>query len=373
MPATTAQSYLMPVSFRVRAMVVFILTVFAAYASAQSCLSECVDPTRPCVCVLDPLEADISWTPFGSVEPLPVKIGQPLNIGDQLRGAAGSGIVEVVCPGGSEVKLHGQFHAFIQPPGNDQDCAFDLLAGGVEVVAQAPTEIQAGETAMGSVMTQYAMHVSSDRANQSRIECIVYEGEVSVRYSVGRAFQLGTAGKALWAPGEARPSLTKVAESDIRAAALVYARTDVARLAPDDRNADPRQTRSLLRMLDSAYQTVLSMPRDLQARMQMAALQTDLSNSRQVLYHLDQAEQLQPADGGQRALIAAMKYGAYAQLGETSNARAELEKVREIDPEQYERLRRIDPSRVQLRSADPALLDVRPLAPIELRQGQDPR
>jgi hypothetical protein len=102
---------------------------------------------------------------------------------------------------------------------------------------------------------------------------------------------------------------------------------------------------------------VLMRPRDAQARIRMAALQTDLGNSKQVLYHVQRAEQAGPVRDDHRTPIAVMKYTALKRTGRDAEANVEIEKVRTLDPAQYERLRKLDPATIRL--ADPAFEPLR--------------
>src|SRR5688572_24081595 len=86
----------------------------AGTAAAQQCESVCSDPTKTCICVVAPAEAQFDLTRVGA-QLEQGRIGIALNPGDQIANSGAETIVELACPGGSEVKLHGAFHAVVLP------------------------------------------------------------------------------------------------------------------------------------------------------------------------------------------------------------------------------------------------------------------
>lgn len=312
-------------------------SLLATPTPAQPCDASCTDSTKPCVCLIDPVDARVTLTPFGTVTRELAQVGRALDPGDQLLNLDDGAIVEIVCPAGSEIKLHGQFHTIVQPSGTDRDCVFNLLAGNADVLATKPTELQAGETIMGSVSTQYGMHVWRDDRDLN-VECTVFEGDAVVRYGDRWRFDLSDSSKANWAVGRIEPDLARVTTADIDATSMVYARADLARL--QRRGETPADPQALLRDLNATYAQVLTRPKDVPSRVQMAELQTKLNNPSQGLYHLQRAEKLQPAQDAEKATIASLKYTVLTQLGREEEAQIEIGKVRQLNPALYrERVR----------------------------------
>ena len=331
-----------------------VVILSTAELFAQCAGVTCADPMKACVCVVDPVEAPISLVPFGTVVRQPARVGQSLSVGDQLSSVRPDAIAEVGCPGGSEVKLHGVFLAIIKPSAQGQDCAFDLLAGSADVLGTKPTQVEAGETLMASKTTRYGIRVR--RAGTAlNVECLVFEGEAQVRYANRWDRGVKEGGKTTWRLGAGDPAQATVTDIDVRATSGVYARADLARMRI--RGETPANPRATLSELNSRYATVMLRPRDTQARIQLAALQTDLGNSGQVLYHVQRAEQIGPVRDDQKTAIAVMKYTALKRTGRDADANVEIEKVRALDPAQYERIRKLDPAKIRL--GDPALKQLR--------------
>jgi hypothetical protein len=324
-----------------------VLTLLVAFLGAAEleaqCTAPCTDATKACVCVLDPADAPVSLTPLGTVQRQPARVGQPLSPGDQLLSTRPDAIAELTCPGGSEVKLHGAFHAVIRPTAQGQDCVFDLLAGNADVLGVKPTQGTVGETVMGSSSTQYGIRVRRT-GNALNVECLVFEGEAEVKYANRWSRVLKDTTKSTWSQGRGDPLEARVVESDIRATSGVYARADLARRPIGGQT--PADRRALLNELTATYTAVMARPRDPQARILLAALQTNLRNSKQVLYHLQRAEK-EPTRNEQKIDIAIMKYAALKQTGRDTEANVEIEKVRQLDPTQYEKLRLADPAAIR--------------------------
>jgi hypothetical protein len=340
--------------WHVGGLTLFLIGVLSAAEVSAQCGVPCADPMKACVCVIEPVDAPVNLVPFGSVMRQPARVGLSLSSGDQLSSVRADAIAEVACPGGSEVKLHGQFLAIVRPSGPGQDCVFDLLAGNADVLGAKPTQVEAGDTLMGSSTTLYSIRVR--RTGEALdVECLVFEGEAQVRYANRWSRGIKEGSKTAWRLGSGDPTQLQVTDPDVRATSSVYARADLARLRiRGERPSDPR---ALLNELNASYARVMTRPRDAQARLQLAALQTDLGNSKQVLYHVQRAEQAGPVREDDKTAIAVMKYTALKQTGRDAEANVEIEKVRVLDPAQYERIRKLDPAKIRL--SDPALQRIR--------------
>jgi hypothetical protein len=315
-----------------------ILVLCAADLWAEECGAGCIHPEKTCLCVVDPQDATIGLTPLGSIERRLAEVGQTLEIGDELVSTDGRAVVELTCPGGSQVKLHGQFRAVIMPGEEGQDCALNLFSGAADVLTENPTQLESGEAVMGSKRTQYGMRVWRD-ADGANVECIVFDGEVRVHSRGARwGYDLTASRKALWRGGRRPERADPVSERDIGASAAIYARADVARLQA--RGVEVADPGALRRELLRTYAQVMAQPHEVQPRIELAALQTRVSNPKQALYHLGRAEMLEPAQTEEKAAIATTKWVAYKQSGEEENAKAEAEKVRTLDPAAYQTLMR---------------------------------
>jgi hypothetical protein len=324
------------------ALCTFIFALAAGELPAEECGADCSHPEKACLCVVAPGGSRISLTPIGSVERQAAKLGQALEIGDELVNTAEDAIVELACPGGSEVKLHGQFRAVIMPGAEGQDCAFNLLAGGADVLTDKPTQVQGGETVMGSVRTQYSMRVWRTPDN-SNVECVVFEGEAEVQNLAARSRRaLTSSTKAIWTNGRLVRDVNSVSRRDIETASLLYARTDVARL--QSRGMEIADAGVLQASLVRGYAAVMVQPNQAQPRITLAALQTDWRMPKQALYQLTKAEKSEPARQEEKVAIAATKFVAYKQIGREQEAAVESEKVRRMDPATYERLRTLNPA-----------------------------
>jgi hypothetical protein len=302
------------------------------------CGANCSHPEKACLCVIDPEEAPVEFTPLGSFERRPTKAGQALDIGDELINSEGDAIVELACTGGSRITLHGRFRAVIMPGEEGQDCAFNLLSGAAEVLTEKPTQLESGEAVMGSKRTQYGMRVWRD-PNGAHVDCLVFDGEVQVRTRDARwGYDLTSGGKAIWSGGRPPERLEKLSRDDIRRSSMVYARADVARL--QTRGVEVADPGALRGELQRTYALVMSQPHEVGPRIELAAIQARISNPTQALFHLQRAESLEPARTEDKTAIAATKWFAYKQRGQETEAEVEAERVRTLDPGTYRTLMR---------------------------------
>lgn len=308
--------------------------------AAEQCNEECTHPTKACLCVVASSTGKVTITSLGSSEAQPALLRQALDIGDQIATAEGPALIELTCPGGSQVKFHGDLRTVIRPSAEGQDCAFDLLSGASDVQASAPTELQAGDVTMGSKSTLYGMRVwrTPDGPN---VECLVFEGEAQVRGSQRQNYRsLLSSSKAAWTNGRrlAGSEQARVTAPDIAATARIYAQTDIFRLQIQNVEVSAETRSDLIK----SYTGVLARANDVQSRIDLAVIQTNAGIARQALYHLNQADRIPTLDPQQRTAIASTKVVVYTKLGRQQETATELEKVRKLDPAVYQNLRRQD-------------------------------
>jgi hypothetical protein len=319
------------------------MILFATELSADECGVECSHPEKVCLCVVDPPDTAISLIPLGSIERRPVRVGQALEIGDELLGTDVRGLVELTCPSGTEVKLDGQFRVVIMPGGEGQDCTFNLLSGAADVLTDQPTQLEAGgEVTMASRRTQYGMRVRRE-ADAASVECLVFDGEVELSAPDPRwRYELTSGQKTRWIAGRPLrdPSVPgglesphRVSRQDIEGAAQKYARTHIARLQTQGVQVD--DPRALRGDLVRSYRQVLVRPSEPRPRIDLAEIYLRVGSPKQALYHLGRAERLEPAQREERAAIAVAKWTAYEQSGREEAATREAETVRELDPALY--------------------------------------
>jgi len=317
-----------------------VLALGALPRAAEQCSNDCTHATKACLCVLAASKGSVTITSLGSTEAQPALLRQALEIGDQIATTEGTALIELSCPGGSQVKFHGNLRTVIRPSIEGQDCAFDLLSGASDVQASAPTELQAGDVTMGSKSTLYGMRVwrTPDGPN---VECLVFEGEAQVRGSQQQNYQsLLSSSKAAWTNGRrlAGSEQARVTPPDIEATARIYALTDILRLRSQNTEVPDHLRADLIK----SYAGVLARANDAQSRIDLAVIQTNAGIARQALYHLNQADRIPTLDPQQRTAIASTKVVVYTKLGRQQETTTELDRVRRLDPTVYENLRRQD-------------------------------
>jgi hypothetical protein len=305
--------------------------------AAEQCNEECTHPTKACLCVVASSTGKVTITSLGSSEAQPALLRQALEIGDQIATAEGPALIELTCPGGSQVKFHGDLRTVIRPSAEGQDCAFDLLSGASDIQANQPTELRAGNVTMGSKSTLYGMKVwrTPDGPN---MECVVFEGEAQVWTSRQQNYRSMTSNsKAAWTRGR-WAGQGRITADDIEATARIYAQTDIFRLQIQNVEVSAETRSDLIK----SYTGVLARANDVQSRIDLAVIQTNAGIARQAIYYLNQADRIPTVTPEQRSAIASTKVVAYTKVGRQQEAAVELERVRRLDPAEYQNLRRQD-------------------------------
>src|SRR4029079_843201 len=125
-------------------------------------------------------------------------------------------------------RFSGAFRVVVLPPRTDVPCVLQLLAGGVDVMAEEPTEINAGGVLLGSKGTQYAVHL---RRSESGPVCegVVYENDLLIR-TAQKEIPLSTSRSWVFNFATGTGEQAGISEQALRQSAVIASRFDVARL-----------------------------------------------------------------------------------------------------------------------------------------------
>lgn len=283
-----------------------------------------------------PSSLDVTCFRLADMDEVPASLDMKLEVGDELIGT-GSVSVELECAGGSLLRFDGRFRLLLTEPSEGQDCAINLLAGNANVTSENPTGMTSGETTMGSAGTIYEFRVSKGPQGIEQ-ECVVYEGQVDVKYGSHSRLKLSGGQKSAWQRGQ-RVRRAQVQKKDVERVAALYARLDAskARLPtvrdPEDGTPlSPRAVRQdAYKELSSLYQQVLERPQDSEARLNLAVRQLNYSNNDEAFYHAKQAEG-RAKNKTEKAYIALTQAALYSEMGDEQRASQQLRRARELDP-----------------------------------------
>src|SRR6185295_2368107 len=254
-----------------------------------------------------------------------IRVGDRFEAGDELT-AISDVTIELTCPEGSAVKFSGRFRAFISASKDKEDCAINLLAGQADIITNHPTSIESGERVAGSKGTVYSIRVNRD-AQGSTLWCAVLDGEVEVRGQSGDPSGLKGGSKKVWSPAGIHEQ--NLSSDDIKGSSVLYARMDAVKATM----AGVKTTASTIADLETSYRRVFQAPADAEARIELAAMQTNLKVAAGAIYQLDRAEKLTPStDKAQLARVSAIRSVTYKESGDSSKAAEEAAKAQKIDP-----------------------------------------
>ena len=314
-----------------------VLCGLSAVAAASADCGGCSDAELACVCAVaaEGDEDQVFILPLAAFDREPARVGRTVDAGDEVIGTAEGAAVELRCPRGSSVQLHGRFRVVVESHADDVDCAIDLLAGAADITTDGSTAIESGVLLMGSLRTLYGMRLSRV-GNEVERECVVFDGEAEVKVEGVEESELSAGQKAAWRGRAQSGAVVRLARADIDAAANLYTRIDLARAQADGEVVENPETQKVA--LKRSYMRVLSRPTEPESRLSLAVLQTNLGNSRQALYHLAKAEtQEDRATVEQKAMVAYTKSTAYAKIGQQEDSERELERAKQLDPEVLQR------------------------------------
>jgi hypothetical protein len=161
-----------------------------------------------------------------------------------------------------------------------------LLAGGVDVMAEEPTEINAGGVVLGSKGTQYAVHL---RRTESGPVCegVVFENDLLIR-TRQKEIPLSTSRSWVFNFSTETGQQGDISERALKESAVIASRFDVARLRVDGvltpaRAADIERQESELVAL---HMEVLKAPANKDARLRLGTRQEKVGSIDSARYNL---------------------------------------------------------------------------------------
>ncbi len=291
-----------------------------------------------------------------------VSIGTTLEYGDELLGS-GAVLLAINC-GGSPLKFAGRFRVLITAPAPGQSCAVNLRDGSADVLSDQPTEVQSGETTLGSKGTVYGVRVRRGRDGQTAAQCLVFEGAVAMTQPRRRPFVLQEGNKMALGVQDSPQQLN---QSDIVQTADLYARLNLSRAvvagAASGISGEP------LTALRSTYEKTFQYPAHAEARVELATLQHEFRADQEADYNLKRAEVIavQRNDTKLQARIALSRAVVLQSQGITGPASQELQKAKTLDPGIFNRqdlqIYRIDEKQLRTIQPDIMIAPVRTIRP----------
>lgn len=205
---------------------------------------------------------DVQLIRAASTARVPLVLGVKLELGDSLESLSGKPVVELKCPNGTIYTFRNKFRIVLVPP-SQAGCAVNLLSGSLDVLADQPTEVNAGGARLGSEGTVYSVTVDSS-AGAARLRIAVFEGRVKISGDepIGQGAVL-----AIQEKDRSRSPIDPA--QDILPLAATFARLDVARAQNAEAVAEAFRT------LKGLHVQVLTMPDDREPRIALARAQLD--------------------------------------------------------------------------------------------------
>ncbi|MEM9304696.1 MAG: hypothetical protein AAGE01_21470, partial [Pseudomonadota bacterium] len=275
---------------------------------------------------------------------VPIARGMQLDPGDIIESAETGKGIELTCPPdtNSQYRFEGLFRVMMAGVTDDGGCAFELLAGRVDVLTDADTQVDSGGVVLGTEGTQYALSVARAAGGEVSREVVVFDGTVTIRTpAVDSRLQAGNA--VVLASLRATPQERPVARMDVARATRMLVNFDTSRALRADPSLDPNTVR---RSLASSHSRVLTAS-DAQA----SAARLDLAQTQQG-YQLNDA-----------AVSNFNKAGVLNQQGIQEHA-IDLSTLNQgLNPRNYEILRQKLPNQIEERRTirdlriDPGRLD----------------
>jgi hypothetical protein len=219
-----------------------------------------------------------------------IAVGTALQVGDLLTTAAPETnvLLEIGCPanGRTVFRFSGAFRVVVLPPRPDVPCVLQLLGGGVDVMAEEATEINAGGVVLGSKGTQYAVHLRRTDAGPV-CEGIVYENALHIRTGPTE-IPLSTSRSWLYNFATRTGQQGGISERALTQSATIAARFDVARLRAD-KTLTPAKASEIKRQeseLLALHIEVLKAPANKDARLKLGTRQETVGSLDGARYNL---------------------------------------------------------------------------------------
>jgi hypothetical protein len=219
-----------------------------------------------------------------------IAVGTALQVGDLLTTAAPETnvLLEIGCPanGRTVFRFSGAFRVVVLPPRPDVPCVLQLLGGGVDVMAEEATEINAGGVVLGSKGTQYAVHLRRTEGGPV-CEGIVYENALLIRTGL-KEIPLSTSRSWVYNFATETGQQGAISERVLMQSAMIAARFDVARLRAD-KILTPAKASEIKRQeseLLALHIEVLKAPANKDARLKLGTKQETVGSLDGARYNL---------------------------------------------------------------------------------------
>jgi hypothetical protein len=241
-----------------------LMALSCFFGVAWLSLHTATEPAEITAIVLDAKQIsrteEVRLVRVGTTTKEPLTVGAKMNLGDSLESASGKILVELRCANGTMYTFRDIFRIAIVPP-SKTGCAINVLSGGLDVLTDRPTEVNAGGIHLGTEGTAYSVTVNLEgTAMRSRLA--VFEG----RASVSDAEPVGQ-GEVLEISKGARQRGTVNPQRDVLPTASTFAQLDVAHAQGVEVGSEA------LKSLTALHAQVLTTPNDREQRIELARAQ----------------------------------------------------------------------------------------------------
>lgn len=242
-----------------------------------------------------------------------IAVGTALQVGDLFTTAAPDAnvLLEIGCPadGRTVFRFSGAFRVVVLPPRPDVPCVLQMLGGGVDVMAEEPTEINVGGVVLGSRGTQYAVHLR--RTEEGPVcEGVVYENDLMIRTRL-KEIPLATSRSWVYKFATGTGAQAGIPEGMLRQSAMIATRFDVARLRGDKAATAPEIERQEAELL-ALHIEVLRAPANKDARLRLGTRQETVGSLDSARYNLERAGRIPLKEGAARDKVTPLQVEARA-------------------------------------------------------------
>jgi hypothetical protein len=294
--------------------------------SAQAEPKPCRNSNKACLSAIKldfegTAESGVFVIKLGKTERNQANLGMEVEPGDQLISDGANAAIELTCPKATSMTFSKNFRAVILPAQEGQACAVDLLSGNLDVLTSEETGGRVGDITFGSKHTNYALRIQSGKRRPAP-EVFVYDGEVEVQ-AAGSSYPLTSGLKLQGENFEVRG----IEPVEYDRAIAIYTGMDVVKAQIAGAKVD--DPAALYSNLKAIYARVLTNPKDVDARVELAGKQVALNIASYAnLTYLNRAELESPP----MALLAFTKAAALEQLGDSQKAGLYYRTAVQIDP-----------------------------------------